>query len=232
MQRSSGEQTSARIGSSESRSTSASACSRPRSSRSTPSERPASTCAVFDVERPCRSRITVMSPPPPRCPAGPSPPHRAQPGTRRTSTCCGAPRTAAATRSRRDRPTNAIATATSNCAPVALMPSLTGWNASGSENSPDANTAGIASRKPKRAASSRSRPRNRPALIVAPDRDTPGTSARHWARPTVTASGQRSCSACRVWRPTYSAAAITAENTTSAIATTHRFRDARCGSRP
>ena len=38
----------------------ASACSRPLSSRSTPSERPASVCAVLEVERPWRSRMTVM----------------------------------------------------------------------------------------------------------------------------------------------------------------------------
>src|SRR6185437_9042235 len=68
--------------------------------------------------------------------------------------------------------TNAITVATASCGPLALIPSPTGWNASGSENSPDANTAGIASRKPNRADSSRSRPRNKPALIVAPDVDT------------------------------------------------------------
>ena len=38
-------------------------------------------------------------------------------------------------------------------------------------------------------------------LIVAPDRDTPGTSARHWARPTMTLSFHVSCSTRRVWRP-------------------------------
>ena len=40
-----------------------------------------------------------------------------------------------------------------------------------------------------------------PALIVAPDRDTPGTSARHCARPTITLSRHVSCSTCRVCRP-------------------------------
>ena len=104
------------------------------------------------------------------------------------------------------------------------MPSPTGWKASGSENSPDANTAGMASRKPNRAASSRSSPRNSPALIVAPDRDTPGTSARHCARPTTTLSRQVSCSTWRVCRPKYSAAAMTAENTINAVAITHRLR--------
>ena len=81
----------------------------------------------------------------------------------------------------------------------------------------------MASRKPNRAASSRFCPRNRPALIVAPDRDTPGTSARHWARPTITLSRQVSCSTSRVCRPKYSAAAITAEKTTSAVAISHRL---------
>ncbi|CFE78507.1 Uncharacterised protein [Mycobacterium tuberculosis] len=86
--------------------------------------------------------------------------------------------------------TNAIRVATSNCGPVALMPSVTGWNASGNENNPEANTAGMASRNPNRAASSRSSPRNSPALMVDPDLDTPGTSARVWAIPTTTASRQ------------------------------------------
>ena len=120
--------------------------------------------------------------------------------------------------------TNAMITDTSSCGPVALMPSVTGLKASGSENSPEANTAGMASRKPNRAASSRSRPRNRPALMVAPERDTPGTRARHCARPTIRPSRQVSCSAWRVCLPKYSAAAITSENTISAVATIHRLR--------
>ena len=60
-------------------------------------------------------------------------------------------------------------TETSSWAPVALMPSVTGWKASGSENSPEAKTAGMPSRKPNLADSSRSSPRNRPALMVDPD---------------------------------------------------------------
>ena len=114
--------------------------------------------------------------------------------------------------------------ATASWAPVALMPSVTGLKASGSENRPEASTAGMASRKPKRAASSRFMPRNRPALIVAPERDTPGTSARHCARPTMTLSFQVSCSTSRVCLPMYSARAITAENTIIAVAMTHRLR--------
>ena len=120
--------------------------------------------------------------------------------------------------------TKAITTDTASCAPVALMPSLTGWNASGSENSPEANTAGMASRKPNLAESARSRPRNSPALMVAPERDTPGTSARHCARPTMSPSRQVSCSACRFCLPKYSAAAMTAENTSIAVAISHRLR--------
>src|ERR1700722_4039216 len=104
------------------------------------------------------------------------------------------------TRNRRNhataaRPTTkAIAIATNSWGPVALMPSETGRKASGSENSPEANTAGMASRKPNRAANSRSRPRKRPALMVAPDRETPGTNASVWAMLTSTASRRGRCS--------------------------------------
>ena len=117
-----------------------------------------------------------------------------------------------------------ITTDTASWAPVALIPSLTGWNASGSENNPEANTAGIASRNPNRADSGRSRPRTRPALMVAPDRDTPGISARHCATPTKRPSFQVSCSTWRFCLPKYSAAAMTAENTSIAVATNHRLR--------
>src|SRR6266511_4302454 len=48
-------------------------------------------------------------------------------------------------------------------------------------------TIGISRRKERRAARSRSRRRNRPAVIVIPERDTPGMSARHWARPIASA---------------------------------------------
>ena len=59
----------------------------------------------------------------------------------------------------------------------------------------------MASRKPNRAAASRFWPRNRPALMVAPDRDTPGISARHWAAPMMTLSLHVSCSMGRVCLP-------------------------------
>ena len=57
-----------------------------------------------------------------------------------------------------------------------------------------------------------------------PGPETPGTSAKVWAMPTTTASRQVSCSAPRLCFPTRSASAITAENTTSAVAITHRLR--------
>ena len=104
------------------------------------------------------------------------------------------------------------------------MPSPTGSNASGSENSPEAKTAGMASRKPNRAASSRSRPRNRPGA----DGGAGPRHARHQGQALRQADDdavrQVSCSTWRVCLPKYSAAAITAENTISAVATIHRLR--------
>ena len=63
-----------------------------------------------------------------------------------------------------------------------------------SSNSPLATTAGIASRNENRAAAGRCRPSSSPALIVAPDRDTPGISASDCARPISTPSRVESCS--------------------------------------
>ena len=41
----------------------------------------------------------------------------------------------------------------------------------------------------------RSRPRSRPAEMVAPERDTPGISEKHWTRPMTRPSRTvRSCS--------------------------------------
>ncbi len=60
--------------------------------------------------------------------------------------------------------------------------------------------------------------------MVAPDRDTPGTRARHCARPTSKPSRQVNWPAWRCCRPKYSAAAMTAENTSMAVATTQRLR--------
>ena len=46
------------------------------------------------------------------------------------------------------------------------------------------------SRNASRVAVTRSRPRIRPTEIVAPDRDTPGINARHWAPPMIRESSQ------------------------------------------
>src|SRR5664280_2048015 len=51
-----------------------------------------------------------------------------------------------------------------------------------SSSSPAAVSAGIARKNDSRVASTRSMPRSSPALMVAPDRDTPGTSAAHGQR--------------------------------------------------
>jgi hypothetical protein len=61
-------------------------------------------------------------------------------------------------------------------------------------------------RNEKRAASSRLKPRNSPHVIVAPERETPGTSAAAWASPTPKAPRGPSLEALRVLRPTDSAA--------------------------
>ncbi len=53
---------------------------------------------------------------------------------------------------------------------------------------PAAAMIGDPSKKEKRAASARASPRKSPAVIVAPDRETPGMSAPAWANPITTAS--------------------------------------------
>ena len=60
--------------------------------------------------------------------------------------------------------------------------------------------------------------------MVTPDRDTPGISASACAGPITRLSTQVNCSMVRVCLPKYSAAAITAENTISAVAMIHRLR--------
>ena len=55
---------------------------------------------------------------------------------------------------------------------------------------PAAVSAGTESMNDSRVTATRSNPRSRPAVIVAPDRDTPGNSARHWARPMISVSRQ------------------------------------------
>jgi len=57
----------------------------------------------------------------------------------------------------------------------------------------------------KRAAASRVRRRNKPAVIVAPERDTPGTKASACEQPIITASFQLVESSSRRLRPMWSA---------------------------
>ena len=77
-----------------------------------------------------------------------------------------------------------------------------------------------------RVAVTRSRPRSRPALIVAPDRDTPGINEKHWATPMIRMSVQdRSVS----WRSCFARASATTITTLQMIrapATNHRLRRA------
>ena len=90
---------------------------------------------------------------------------------------------------------------TINWGPLAARPLPAGSNASGRLNSPDAVTAGMASKNDNRNADSRVRPTNSPALAEAPDRETPGISARHCARPITTASRIVTLSRLRCWVP-------------------------------
>jgi len=63
--------------------------------------------------------------------------------------------------------------------------------------SPAAVSAGTDRKNDNRVTATRSSPRSRPADIVAPDRDTPGTSARHWVRPMTRVSFQVTSSSCQ-----------------------------------
>ena len=56
-----------------------------------------------------------------------------------------------------------------------------------------------------RAASARSMPRNRAAVMVMPERLVPGTRARIWLNPMISASAPRRCSIRRKVRPSRSA---------------------------
>ena len=66
---------------------------------------------------------------------------------------------------------------------------------SGSLTSMAPNSAGMASRKAKRAESSRSTPRARPAPIVEPDREMPGSIDIACATPMTRASGTEGATA-------------------------------------
>jgi len=66
-------------------------------------------------------------------------------------------------------------------------------------SSPAAVSAGTERKNDSRVTATRSSPRSRPADIVAPDRETPGTSARHWVSPMISVSFQVTSSSCRFW---------------------------------
>src|ERR1035438_5216782 len=67
---------------------------------------------------------------------------------------------------------------------------------------------GVESRKEKRAAAVRSRLRKRPALMVMPLRETPGTTASACASPMDSASGAPTADMSRCWRAAFSASHI------------------------
>ena len=93
-----------------------------------------------------------------------------------------------------------------------------------SSNSPLSTTAGTDRRNEKRAAAARSSPRKSPAVIVAPERDTPGISAAAWAMPTQKPSFVWIWSRSRSRVPTFSAAASTSPSTISVVPITYRSR--------
>ena len=72
--------------------------------------------------------------------------------------------------------------------------------------SPAAAVTGTANRNEKRAAASRDKPRNSPAVIVTPERDVPGTSASACAQPITTTSSQPIERSSRCCVPSRSAA--------------------------
>ena len=59
---------------------------------------------------------------------------------------------------------------------------------------------------------------------MPPERDTPGISARHWAKPIQMASRIRSLSKLRCFEPNFSAMMKTKENRISMAAVIHRLR--------
>jgi len=91
---------------------------------------------------------------------------------------------------------------------------------------PAATRAGMARMNVSRVVATRSRSRNRPALMVAPERDTPGIRATHCTKPMITASFRLSEDSGRSRLPTRSAIHITALQPTSAT-TTHSCAEAR-----
>ena len=108
------------------------------------------------------------------------------PVDRRRPASSGSPGSAAGTRSRRSRRrTRRSSRRASAPTPTSLV---AGDRSRAARRGRSARSAGIDSRNEKRAAASRLSPRKRPAVIVAPERETPGISASAWARPTQIAS--------------------------------------------
>ena len=66
----------------------------------------------------------------------------------------------------------------------------------------------------------------RPAAMVAPDRDTPGISARDWAKPNSTPCFQVRDSSGRMFFAKWSATPITMPNPAIMAVVIHRFRSA------
>src|SRR3712207_1537145 len=99
-------------------------------------------------------------------------------------------------------------------APAAVTPS----------NTPAATSAGMPRKNDSRVAVTRSMPSARPALMVAPERDTPGISAKHCRPPMIAASLRVRSPSPRFWVALNSPYTITTHQMISALATTHRLR--------
>ena len=96
----------------------------------------------------------------------------------------------------------------------------------GSSKSPAAVSAGIDRKNDIRVAATRSSPAKSPAEIVAPERETPGTSETHWTTPMKMASRMVMSRSWRRCVATLSASTMTTLHTISADATHQRLRRA------
>lgn len=95
-------------------------------------------------------------------------------------------------------------------------------------SAPAATSAGIPKKKLSLVAATLSNPRNRPAEIVAPERLTPGMSAKHCIMPIANVSFQVVCSSVRgrlARRPARSASHNTTLQPIRPAATNHRLRN-------
>src|SRR5499427_3673646 len=81
-----------------------------------------------------------------------------------------------------------------------------------------ASVIGMLRRNENRAAARRVSPNARPAVMVMPERDTPGTSASAWARPTPIAVPQPGTRSSRPGPENLSAAHSSSPNTSSSVA--------------